>query len=83
MNIRYSLINWSFNKELWGNVIASAAREFGEEAFAEMVGVDKKTVQNWAAIARREKHQWPAMHNFMIVINLLDLTPSDFFILEE
>lgn len=83
MGIRYIVVAWEFNKELWGNVIAAAAAEFGEQEFASMVGVDRKTIQNWAAIARRERHHWPAMHNFMIVINLLDLNPADFFVLED
>lgn len=83
MNIRYTLVPWVFNKALWAQVISSAAREFGASDLAQMLDVDEKTVGNWSRIDHRQQHHWPAMHNFMAVVNLLDLNPSDFFVLPE
>lgn len=83
MITRYRVINWDFNKALWALVIQGAIDEFGVKAFAEIVDVDTSTLSNWAHMTQREGHKWPQMQNFMKVVNVLDLTPSDFFILEE
>lgn len=84
MNTKYKVFNWGFNAPLWRQVIEDAIKDIGASDFAEIVGVDVKTLNTWSRHTGKEgAHPWPAMHNFLKVANALDLDPSEFFILED
>lgn len=83
MNVRYNIYNYEFDRALWAQTINDAIASIGRKELAVLVGVDESTLSNWAHMTARENAKWPAMHNFMAVINLLDLTPNEFFVLED
>jgi transcriptional regulator with XRE-family HTH domain len=50
---------------------------------AELLGVSKSTVNNWARGNFTSEFPFPHLSNFLIVCNNLDLDPRDFFVLED
>lgn len=85
MNIRYSLVNWQFNMGSWSRAIQEASDEMGTEFVAQALEVSVKTVQNWIKMHESAygEFPYPNMTNFIRAMNMLDLDPREFFILED
>ena len=83
MNTQYKVVNYVFNKALWAQVIADATRDIGRKELAEIAGVDHSTISNWSFMHMRPEVNWPSMMNFVAIVNLLDLDPTEYFILED
>lgn len=81
--IKYSLVDWDFNGPLWARSIDDAANKIGQKELAEFLDVNPTTIRNWRIGRFAEGFEWPAMHNFLKVVNLLDLDAREFFTLED
>ncbi len=81
--MRYKLVNWTFDYSLWAAAIDRAATEIGQKELAAMLDVNPTTIRNWRIGRWTEDFTWPAMHNLLKVVNLLDLDPREMFTLED
>ncbi len=81
--MEYKWVDWTFNTDLWSKTIARAIELYGKDDFAEICGLSDTTVYNWSVGRYTEGFNWPSMHNFLKITNLLDLNPMKFFVLES
>lgn len=83
MNIRYKLMGWEFNHELWSATMATAVAEMGLEFMALSMNVSQSALENWSKGYFHDDFKHPNMTNFIKACNLLDLDPREFFRLED
>lgn len=83
MNIRYSLVNWVFHQTAFASAILLMHDTFTWIELGGLLGVSKSTVNNWANGNFSEQFPHQHMSNLLIVCNMLDLDPREFFILED
>ena len=85
MNVRYSLVNWQFNLGAWSRAMQEAVDSMGIEFVAQSLEVSVKTVWNWIRMPESAYGEFPHpnMSNFIYAVNMLDLDPREFFILED
>lgn len=83
MNVKYSLVNWDFDRVKFASCLMGLHENFSWGELAEIIGCSKSTVYNWANGNFNDEFPWPRMHNFVAVCNECDLDPREFFILAE
>lgn len=83
MVTKYSLVSWTFNTTRFQACIIQMHESFSYGEMAELLGMSKSTVNNWARGNFSEAFPWPHMSNFLTVCNMCDQDPRDFFVLED
>lgn len=83
MITRYKVVSWEFNRSLWSQVITEWVNAFGIKDVAAMLDVSTGAISGWMHMHRKPEYPWPSMMSFMRVVNELDLSPDDFFVLGE
>jgi len=82
MGIQYVNCDWVFDRKAWSLAIHSAAPE-DLKAACYLTGLTLGGLYHWMRAERVGVFEYPSMHNFLEFCNLLHLTPSDYFKLEE
>lgn len=83
MTTIYRLVAWNFWSDRFSRDIQRACQQSGVSVVAGVVGVDVKTVTNWAHANWSGDLPWPNMTNFIKVCNALDLDPRDYWIMGD
>jgi len=82
MVTKFRVINFKFDHERF-SVELQKIHSHDVKLFAEAIGVDESTLRNWRRNTYTEsKFAHPAMSNFIIACNILDIDPRDFFALD-
>ena len=72
-------VAWVFNGGEFSNMVKDAIASLGSKEIAQLMGVSVGSINNWAAGRFDSEHPHPSMTNFMLMCNLMDRSPSDFF----
>ena len=80
MSIKYSVVNWAFNSELFAEHLRAMADD-DIYACAELMEVSRQAVERWRVGKYKTDFNFPRMSNFIHLCNLLDLDPRDYFTL--
>jgi transcriptional regulator with XRE-family HTH domain len=71
-------VAWVFDCAAWGEMTKDAVASLGMADLSHMMGVSVGTLNRWARGATDEAAR-PSMGNFMLMCNLTDRNPADFF----
>jgi len=80
MSIKYAMVNWTFNSELFSEELSEMTSD-DIEAAAELLGVTRQAIRRWQKGSYDTEFNFPRMSNFLNLCNLLDLDPRDYFTL--
>lgn len=83
MNTHYKLVLWEFDTKAFSAAIMALHEHFSYGEMAELIGVSKSTVNNWARGNWSAEFPHPHLSNLLIVCNELDLDPRSFFVLQD
>lgn len=83
--IRYTLVNWVFNKGLFASQIRDQIDAVGIDVVASMLDVTPKTVYVWAKMydSAYSDYPYPSMTTVMKFVNAFDYDPREYFMLED
>lgn len=79
---RKALMTWEWNTQNWSSAMRDAYAELGDDLY-EYVGLSKGRVQQWINNTTSAGSEHPGMGVFLRICDLLELDPSDFFIMAE
>jgi hypothetical protein len=82
MGITYGNKDWTFDRQAWSESLHKA-REEDIQAACELTGLSRGGLYHWMRPDNHGAFRRPSMQNFLAFCNLLHLTPSDYFKLEE
>ncbi len=82
--IVYKDIPFRFDIARYAKSVLRAIDMHGADDIAEMIGVDTKTLQNWATgTYKSSPFPYPRMTNFINFCNLMDIDPGQYFTIED
>jgi len=84
MTIKYAIHDFEFDTERFAAVLQAGIVEGNVQFVANMLSIDASTLYNWRSGRYvGVKFPYPTMTNFLKIVNLLDLNPSDYFRLKD
>lgn len=72
-------VPYTFNGEAFAVAVKEAVASLGTKEMAQMLEVSVSTINRWASNRYGAEFAHPSMMNFLLVCNLVDKPPSDFF----
>lgn len=83
MNVHYKFVNWRFDTGKFAQAVLQMHENFSWKELAELMDVSASTVNNWANGNFHPSFPHPHMVNFLVVCNMLDLDPREFWCYED
>jgi len=78
--IQHKLVDFEFDMIAFGQAIEASG--VSDDTISQLLEIAPETVKRWRT-ANHNTVPYPSMTNFIRVINLLGLNPSQFFVLKE
>lgn len=79
MTITWKWVKWEFNSASWSQAMSVAIEQYGLDDLSELTGLSKSCIKGWSNGTYTKGFEHPHLSNFLIVCNLLDLNPVEFF----
>lgn len=72
-------VAWIFNADEFAKATKEAVAALGSKEIAQLMGVSVTTINKYASGSYSHDFPYPSMTNFLIMANLTDRSPCDFF----
>jgi len=82
MGIQYGNHDWTFDRKAWSDAL-NAARAEDLQAACDLSGLTRTGLYYWMRPDKPGPFERPSMKNFLTFCNLLHLTPSEYFKIED
>jgi len=80
---RYRMMDYAFDNVAFSAAIKAMHEHFSWQELSDLMGISKSTLNNWANGNWAPEFPHPHMSNFLLVCNMLDLNPVDFFLMVD